>query len=268
MNRIEQRFQALRQGRRKALATYIVNGDPTPDITLQAMHRMVEAGADILEIGVPFSDPMAEGPVIQRSHERALAHRISLRDTLALVKTFRKEDQQTPVVLMGYANPVERMGYATFANLAKDAGVDGLLTVDMPPEEAEDLHQLLKKEEVESIFLLAPTSAEGRVKKVAELAGGFIYYVSLKGVTGASHMDLTSVKDQLGLIGRHSKLPLLVGFGIKDGASAQAVASYADGVVVGSALVDIMGSGGSRDQILDNLAAKVGSIRAALDQHF
>lgn len=267
MNRIEQRFQVLRQEGRKALVTYIVNGDPAPDITLDAMHCMVKAGADILEIGVPFSDPMAEGPVIQRSHERALAHHISLRDTLALVKTFRTKDQQTPVVLMGYANPVERMGYATFASLAKESGVDGLLTVDMPPEEAENLHPLLEQAGVETIFLLAPTSAETRVKKVAELAGGFIYYVSLKGVTGASHMDLDSVKDKLTLIGRYSKLPILVGFGIKDGASAQAVARYADGVVVGSALVDIMGSGASRDQILDNLAAKVGSIRAALDQH-
>jgi tryptophan synthase alpha chain len=266
MNRIAQKFQALQAERRKALVSYIVNGDPTPNITLLAMHRMVKAGVDILEIGVPFSDPMAEGPVIQRSHERALAHGVSLRDTLALVKAFRTQDQQTPVVLMGYANPVERMGYAAFASAAKDAGVDGLLTVDMPPEEAQDLHQLLKQQEIESIFLLAPTSAEARIKKVAELAGGFIYYVSLKGVTGASHLDVASVQDKLAVIGRYSKLPVLVGFGIKDGASARAVASCADGVVVGSALVDIMGSGDNLDRILDNLAAKVGSIRAALDQ--
>jgi tryptophan synthase alpha chain len=268
MNRIEQRFQALRQERRKALVTYIVNGDPAPDITLAAMQRLVKAGADILEIGVPFSDPMAEGPVIQRSHERALAHRVSLRDTLALVKAFRAQDQSTPVVLMGYANPVERMGYAAFAVAAKEAGVDGLLTVDMPPEEAQELHPLLRQQGLESIFLLAPTSTEERIKKVAELAGGFIYYVSLKGVTGASHLDLDSVKDRLAVIGRHSRLPVLVGFGIKDGASARAVAGYADGVVVGSALVDIMGSGYARDLILDNLAAKVASIRAALDQQF
>jgi tryptophan synthase alpha chain len=266
MNRIAQKFQALQQAQRKALVTYIVNGDPTPEITLAAMHRLVSAGADILEIGVPFSDPMAEGPVIQRSHERALVHGVSLRDTLALVKAFRADDQQTPVVLMGYANPVERMGYEAFALAAKEAGVDGLLTVDMPPEEAGELHPLLKQQGVESIFLLAPTSSEARVKKVAELAGGFIYYVSLKGVTGASHLDVASVKDKLAQISRFSSLPVLVGFGIKDGSSARAVAEYAEGVVMGSALVEIMGSGGSRDQILASLGDKVSSIRAALDQ--
>lgn len=266
MNRIEQKFQTLKQEQRKALATYIVNGDPTPEITLAAMHALVRAGADILEIGVPFSDPMAEGPVIQKSHERALVHGTSLRGTLALVKAFREVDQQTPVVLMGYANPVERMGYAVFATAAKAAGVDGLLTVDLPPDEAGDLHQLLRQQELESIFLLAPTSSEARVQKVTEMAGGFIYYVSLKGVTGASHLDIDSVKNKLAVIGRYSHLPVLVGFGIKDGLSAQAVSDYADGVVVGSTLVEIMGSGHSQTQILENLAAKVASIRAALDQ--
>lgn len=266
MNRIAQTIQALKQQGRKALATYIVNGDPAPDITLAAMHTLVEAGADILEIGVPFSDPMAEGPVIQRGHERALAHGTSLRGTLALVKTFRETNQKTPVVLMGYANPVERMGYAEFAKSAADAGVDGLLTVDLPPEEAKDLHSRLRERGVESIFLLAPTSSEARVKKVTELAGGFIYYVSLKGVTGASNLDIGSVKDKLEVISRYSQLPVMVGFGIKDSLSAQAVSGYADGVVVGSALVEIMGSGHAQVQILDGLRNKVASIRAALDQ--
>ena len=214
MNRIAKQMQELKQRRRKALVTYIVNGDPTPDLTLAAMHRLVESGADILEIGVPFSDPMAEGPVIQRGHERALVHGTSLRGTLALVKAFRETDERTPVVLMGYANPVERMGYAAFAEAAADAGVDGLLTVDLPPEEAEDLHRQLRQHGMESIFLLAPTSAESRVKRVAELAGGFIYYVSLKGVTGASHLDIGSVKEKLDVIARHSQLPVMVGFGI------------------------------------------------------
>lgn len=266
MNRIEKKIRQLKEQNRKALATYIVNGDPTPDITLAAMHVLVEAGVDILEIGVPFSDPMAEGPVIQRGHERALVHGTSLRDTLQLVKAFRQTNTDTPIVLMGYANPIERMGCAAFADAAADAGVDGLLTVDLPPEEADDLHKLLKQRGVETIFLLAPTSSEARIKRVSELAGGFIYYVSLKGVTGASHLDIGSVKDKLSVISRYSQLPVMVGFGIKDALSAQAVSSYADGVVVGSALVDIMGSGHSQAQILENLSAKVKSIRVALDQ--
>jgi tryptophan synthase alpha chain len=267
MNRITQKIQALKQQERKALITYIVNGDPAPEVTLAAMHTLVEAGADILEIGVPFSDPMAEGPVIQRGHERALAHGTSLRGTLALIKAFRETNQDTPVVLMGYANPVERMGYVEFADAAAAAGVDGLLTVDLPPEEAEDLHRCLRERKLESIFLLAPTSSEERVKRVAELAGGFIYYVSLKGVTGASHLDISSVKEKLAVISRYSQLPVMVGFGIKDGLSAQAVSAHADGVVVGSALVEIMGSGHSQTQILEGLSNKVASIRAALDQN-
>ncbi len=266
MNRISETFAALQQAGRKALVTYVVNGDPLPETTLPALHALVAAGADLLEVGVPFSDPMAEGPVIQKSHERALQHGTSLRGTLALVKAFRATNAHTPVVLMGYANPVERMGYAAFAQAAAEAGVDGLLTVDLPPEEAGDLHLLLKQHGLESIFLLAPTSSEARVKKVSELAGGFIYYVSLKGVTGASHLDLASVRDKLDLIGRYSQLPLLVGFGIKDGASARAVGDYADGVVVGSALVEIMGSGAAQAEILQGLTAKVAAIRAALDQ--
>lgn len=266
MNRIEKKIQQLKGQGRKVLATYIVNGDPTPDVTLAAMHALVSAGADILEIGVPFSDPMAEGPVIQRGHERALVHNTSLSSTLALVRSFRQTDSETPIVLMGYANPVERMGYEAFAEAAGDAGIDGLLTVDLPPEEAEELHALLKRQGVETIFLLAPTSAEARVQRVSELAGGFIYYVSLKGVTGASHLDISSVRDKLSVISRYSNLPVLVGFGIKDGLSAQAVSSYADGVVVGSALVETMGSGHSQTQILEGLSAKVKSIRTALDQ--
>lgn len=266
MSRITQKIQTLKQQQRKALVSYIVNGDPTPEVTLAAMHTLVDAGVDILEIGVPFSDPMAEGPVIQRAHERALAHGTSLRDTLALVKTFRENDRDTPVVLMGYANPVERMGYAEFAGAAAEAGVDGLLTVDLPPEEAEDLHRCLREKGLESIFLLAPTSSEERVKRVTELAGGFIYYVSLKGVTGASHLDISSVQEKLSTIARYSQLPVMVGFGIKDGFSARAVSAHADGVVVGSALVEIMGSGHSQTQILEGLSNKVASIRAALDQ--
>lgn len=267
MSRLTQCFAGLKSNNKKALVTYIVNGDPQPEITLAAMHALVAAGADVLELGVPFSDPMAEGPVIQKAHERALVHQTSLRGTLALVKEFRQTDTQTPVVLMGYANPVERMGYQQFTTAAADAGVDGLLTVDLPPEEAPDLHELLQAQNLECIFLLAPTSTEARVKQVLELAGGFIYYVSLKGVTGASNLDIGSVEAKLLQIRRNSDLPVMVGFGIKDGPSAKAVGQFADGVVVGSALVEIMGDPQlSGDEILQRLQDRVASIRAALDE--
>lgn len=267
MSRLSQRFADLKSSNRKALVTYIVNGDPTPDITLNAMHALVKAGADVLELGVPFSDPMAEGPVIQKAHERALVHKTSLRGTLSLVKAFRKTDQQTPVVLMGYANPVERMGYEHFTTAAADAGVDGLLTVDLPPEEATDLHGLLQAQGLQCIFLLAPTSTDGRIKQVLELAGGFIYYVSLNGVTGASNLDVGSVEAKLIQIRENSGLPVMVGFGIKDGTSAKAVGRFADGVVVGSALVEIMGNSAlTAAQILDGLTTKVASIRTAIDE--
>lgn len=267
MSRLSQCFADLQSSNRKALVTYIVNGDPTPEITLQALHALVEAGADVLEIGVPFSDPMAEGPVIQKAHERALAHNTSLRGTLALVKEFRRTNQQTPVVLMGYANPVERMGYQSFTEAAVDAGVDGLLTVDLPPEEAPDLHSRLQAQGLECIFLLAPTSTEARIRQVLELAGGFIYYVSLNGVTGATNLDVSSVETKLSNIRKGSSLPVMVGFGIKDGPSAKAVGQFADGVVVGSALVAIMGDPAlSAEQIISGLKAKVSSIRVAIDE--
>lgn len=267
MSRLSQRFTDLKNSNKKALVTYIVNGDPTPDITLRAMHALVEAGADVVELGVPFSDPMAEGPVIQKAHERALMHNTSLKGTLSLVKQFRETNQQTPVVLMGYANPVERMGYEVFANAAAEAGVDGLLTVDLPPEEAMDLRGLLQAHDLQCIFLLAPTSTEARVKQVLELAGGFIYYVSLNGVTGANNLNIGSVEEKLTRIRGNSRLPVMVGFGIKDGASAKAVGQFADGVVVGSALVEIMGNPAlTADQILDGLRVKVASIRSAIDE--
>lgn len=267
MSRLSQCFANLKSSNRKALVTYIVNGDPTPEITLQALHALVEAGADVLEIGVPFSDPMAEGPVIQRAHERALVHNTSLRGTLALVKEFRKTDQLTPVVLMGYANPVERMGYDSFTAAAVDAGIDGLLTVDLPPEEAPDLHAQLREQGLECIFLLAPTSTDARIRQVLELAGGFIYYVSLNGVTGASNLDIGAVEAKLTKIRSGSSLPVMVGFGIKDGPSAKAVGQFADGVVVGSALVSIMGDPAlSPEQMIHELKDKVSSIRVAIDE--
>lgn len=267
MNRISTCLAELAAAGRKALVAYIVNGDPTPDITLQVMHTLVENGADIIELGVPFSDPMAEGPVIQKGHERALTHRVSLRDSLELVRQFRQTNRTTPVILMGYANPVERMGYRSFAETAAEVELDGLLTVDLPPEEAEELHALLREKEMESIFLLAPTSSQERIDKVASLAGGFIYYVSLKGVTGAGNLDVRSVAERVERIKRASSLPVMVGFGIKDPDSAKAVARVADGVVVGSALVAILGESSSANQALNAIKEKISAIRNALDDN-
>ena len=265
MNRINKRLQQLREQNKKALVTYMVVGDPNPSISLPAMKALVESGADIIELGIPFSDPMAEGPVIQKGHERALAHKTSLKGSLELVAEFRKTDSETPVVLMGYANPVERMGYNTFAAKAAESGVDGVLTVDLPPEEAVDVNALFKQQGLETIFLLAPTSTDKRIAQVAELAGGFIYYVSLKGVTGAGNLDIASVESKVTSIREKSALPVLVGFGIKDGDSARAVSACADGVVVGSALVQLMGGGESNEDRLAAIKAKVETIRQALD---
>ena len=226
MNRIESCLKRIRQSKGKALAAYIVSGDPHLELTLPAMRALVDAGADIIELGIPFSDPMAEGPVIQRGHERALLHRTSLRQTIALVEEFRRTDDSTPVVLMGYANPIERMGYQTFADTASAAGIDGVLTVDLPPEEAVEFNAQLKAAGLETIFLLAPTSTDERLRRVAEMAGGFIYYVSLKGVTGAGHIDVDAVRGRVENLRRYSTLPVMVGFGIKDASSAQAVARW------------------------------------------
>jgi tryptophan synthase alpha chain len=265
MNLITQTLQQLKAQGRKALVTYIVSGDPNPDITLPAMHALVEAGADIIELGVPFSDPMAEGPVIQKGHERALAHNMSLTRTLATVKAFRETNRQTPVVLMGYANPVERMGYSRFVEAAVESGVNGLLTVDLPPEEAESFNQAMRQAGLETIYLMAPTTGDGRIEQIAQVASGFIYYVSLKGVTGAGHLDVDAVAGKLAVIRRFTQTPVLVGFGIKDAASAKAVAQYADGVVVGSALVDLSLQAPSNAALLEMLRERVQEIRAGLD---
>lgn len=268
MNRIRQRMAELSQSNRKALVTYIVNGDPRPDVTLEAMHTLVASGADIIELGIPFSDPMAEGPVIQRGHERSLSHNTSLKDTFELVKAFRTRDNTTPIVLMGYANPLERIGYAECAVLSAQAGVDGMLTVDLPAEEAGPLNEVLRANDLETIFLVAPTTRPSRIEKVASLAGGFIYYVSLKGVTGAGHLDTDSVKQKVAEIKQYTDLPILVGFGIKDAESASAVGAMSDGVVVGSVLVEAMGKSqdASAEDICATLAQIVKPMREALDR--
>ena len=237
MSRIAQRFASLKEQGRQALVPFVTAGDPNPQVTVPLMHAMVAAGADILELGVPFSDPMADGPVIQRASERALEHHVSLHDVLDMVRRFREQDASTPVVLMGYLNPIEVMGYDKFASDASAVGVDGILVVDIPPEEGHELLQALHKHALDQIYLLAPTSTPERIARICSAAGGFVYYVSVKGVTGASHLDLAAVEAKLAEIRAKTTLPVGVGFGIKDAATAAAVAKVADAVVVGSALV-------------------------------
>ena len=267
MSRLENCFESLKKAGKKALIPYIVGGDPHKDSTVSQMHAMVAAGADVVELGVPFSDPMAEGPVIQLAHERALEHQTSLTDILAMVTEFRLKDSDTPVVLMGYLNPVEIMGYDLFAERAQKAGVDGVLTVDLPPEESADLQSALAGKGIDSIFLIAPTTTEARIKKICDSASGYLYYVSLKGVTGASHLNVAEVSEKLALIRKHSALPLSVGFGIKDAQSAKAIGAMAEGVVVGSALVSAyFESSQNAGWDAEQPPELIQSIRTALDE--
>lgn len=237
MSRISQTFEQLRQHNKKALIPFVTAGDPQPAFTVPLMHELVLAGATIIELGVPFSDPMADGPVIQAADERALAHHVSLTDVIAMVKQFRQHDDLTPVVLMGYLNPIEVMGYQQFAGLASEAGIDGVLVVDMPPEEAIDFIDLMNRYDINTIFLVSPTTTAERIHKISQFASGYLYYVSLKGVTGANTLDVNLVAEKLQQIRSITDLPIGVGFGIKDGKTAQDVARIADAVVVGSALV-------------------------------
>jgi tryptophan synthase alpha chain len=237
MSRIAARFEHLKKEGRKALIPFFTAGDPDRASCVPLMHALVSGGADVIELGVPFSDPMADGPVIQRSSERALLHGVSLRDVINWAAEFRKTDTTTPVVLMGYANPVESMGLENFAKTAKAAGVDGVLVVDYPPEEAETLVTTLAGSGLETIFLLSPTTSDVRLKQVAELGRGYLYYVSLKGVTGAANIDIDDVARRLERIRSFTALPVGVGFGIRDGKTAHAIAQVADAVVIGSRLV-------------------------------
>ena len=265
MSRIDETFARLKMAGKGGLIPFITAGDPTPAMTVPIMRAMVAAGADILELGVPFSDPMADGPTIQRSSERALKHGVGLKDVLGFVQEFRTSNATTPVVLMGYANPIEAMGYESFAISSQEAGVDGVLVVDYPPEESGQLVELLKKRSIDSIFLLSPTSQDGRIKQVGRMASGYIYYVSLKGVTGAANIDLQEVTSKLPQIRSHIKLPIGVGFGIRDAQTAKAIASVADAVVIGSRLVQEIESS-SPDRVIGNLSTLLGSIRQAMDE--
>jgi tryptophan synthase alpha chain len=258
------RIQAALKPGRKALIPYLCAGDPFPDATADIMLAMVAAGADIIELGVPFSDPMADGPVIQKATERALARGISMAQVLAIVRGFRVRNEATPVVLMGYANPIERYGIERFIADARAAGVDGVLVVDYPPEEAETFAAQCKAAAIDPIFLLAPTSTEQRMQSVGRIASGYVYYVSLKGVTGAGHLDAGAVAQTLPRIRKHVRVPVGVGFGIRDAASAQAVARVADAVVIGSRLVQLL-EAQTRDTVVHAAAAFIAEIRAALD---
>ncbi|NBY18651.1 MAG: tryptophan synthase subunit alpha [Betaproteobacteria bacterium] len=265
-HRISERFRQLRAAGKRALIPYAVAGHPTHDSTLATMHAMVDGGADIIELGVPFSDPMADGPVIQRATEAALANGTRLRDVLAAVTRFRQTDSQTPVVLMGYLNPIERMGTQAFAKAAEAAGVDGVLVVDLPPEEADELVPVWRTHGIDPIFLLAPTSTPDRIAAVAKAASGYVYYVSLNGVTGAALIDLDAVLARVEQIQAVTGLPVGVGFGIRDAATAKAIAARADAIVIGSKLIQII-----EDGPVAHAPARVtqflSTIRQAIDTH-
>ena len=264
MSRIPARFRSLAGDKRKALIPYITAGDPHPSLTVPLMRGLVEAGADILELGVPFSDPMADGPVIQRAGERALKHGVGLGDVLKLVSEFRKSDAATPIVLMGYANPVEAMGTEKFIGAAKAAGVDGVIVVDYPPEECEPFAALAKKAGIDPIFLLAPTSTDKRIEQVARVGGGYLYYVSLRGITGAANIDFSEISSRIPRIRAATHLPIGVGFGIRDAESARRVAQSADAVVIGSRIIQEI-EAGAADGAVARVKAFLKPIRQALD---
>lgn len=267
MSRIASRFAALRAANRAALIPYITAGDPHPEHTVGLMHYLVAQGADLLELGVPFSDPMADGPVIQRATERALAHQVSMHDVLGMVRAFRQTDTTTPVILMGYLNPIEVLGYETFAREAAAAGVDGVLTVDMPPEETAGYNEALQAEGLDRIFLVSPTTPARRVKAIAQKGSGFVYYVSLKGVTGAKTLDVADVAQHLATLRSQIELPLGVGFGIRDAAAAAEIARIADAVVVGSALVQLVEAHQHDPAAMRQaVGGLVAAMRAAMDQ--
>lgn len=271
MSRLSGVFSDLQAKNRKGLIPYVVAGDPSPEGTVSLLHSLVEAGADVLEVGVPFSDPMSEGPVIQQGHERALANGMSLQRVLEMVAAFRRDNEATPIVMMGYANPIERFGYDAFATACADAGVDGLITVDLPPEEVDAIDGALASVGLDNIFLISPTTPEARMQTIVERARGFIYYVAVKGVTGSGQLDADEVARSISVIRQKTTLPVAVGFGIKDATSASAVAASADAVIVGSALIAEMQqkaqSGADLEEIqIHGAAVKLlQSIRAGVD---
>jgi tryptophan synthase alpha chain len=266
MSRIQSTFSSLAQQNKKALIPYITAGDPHPKYTVKLMHALVESGVDMIELGVPFSDPMADGPVIQRASERALVHHVGLGNVLQMVQEFRSQDTKTPVILMGYANPIEAMGIDAFVARAQSAGVDGVLTVDYPPEECTEFVALLKSRDIDPIFLLSPTTDASRIDTIVHQASGFVYYVSLKGVTGSANLNIAQVTERLSDIRTKTQLPIGVGFGIRDADTARQVAAVADAIVVGSRMVQEIEKSSEQD-LIANLAALTGELRVAIDSN-
>ncbi len=265
MSRLAAKFDSLRQQGRKALIPFVTAGDPEPKLAVPVMHALAKAGADVIELGVPFSDPMADGPVIQRSSERALKHGVSLRDVLGYLAEFRRTDRATPVVIFGYANPIEAMGLEHFADAVKQADADGVLVVDYPPEEAQPLVKLLDARGIDTIFLLSPTTTDDRLAQVAKLGRGYLYYVSLRGVTGAATIDLADVARRVKHVRGFAKLPVGVGFGIRDAATAKSVAAFSDAVVVGSALIQALEKV-RPDKVVAETERFIRPLREALDE--
>jgi len=265
MSRIKSTLAALAEKNRKGLIPFITAGDPGPGWRVPLLHALVAGGADIIELGVPFSGPMADGPVIQRASERALANGVGLRQVLQFVTEFRATDQGTPVVLMGYANPIEHMGGLPFIRAAQQAGVDGVLVVDYPPEECEEFAATMKEHGLDTIFLLAPTSTAARIEEVGKIASGYVYYVSLKGVTGSGQLDLKAVANKIPEIKRHVQVPIGVGFGIRDAATAKAIASVSDAVVIGSRIIQEL-ENTPREQAVAAVQQFIAGIRQALDE--
>lgn len=267
MSRISTTLENLKKQGKSALIPYVTAGDSHPGLTVPLMHSMVKAGVDAIELGVPFSDPMADGPTIQLACERALKHNTSLHDVLDMVKEFRQTDNETPVILMGYLNPLETMGYEEFAVAAKQSGVDGMLTVDLPPEEANGLLTALKANDVDAIFLLSPTTRQHRIQRIVEAGSGYLYYVSLKGVTGSNKLDVDDVESHVNNIKEHTDLPVGVGFGIKDAETAAAVSRVSDAVIVGSVLVKMIEENPDNDDIIIAKTSELlADMRQAMDK--
>ena len=263
MSKIKTTFLRLKNENKKALIPFITAGDPHPDMTVKMLHTLVESGADMIEVGIPFSDPMADGPVIQRASERALANNVGIKRTIQLVKEFRKKDTNTPIILMGYVNPIEAIGIENFVDLIKDADIDGVITVDYPPEESKYFVALLKKQGIDSIFLLSPTTQDNRIKLITEQATGFLYYVSLKGVTGSANIDINEVSERVNNIKKYSNLPIAVGFGVRDAETAKKVALISDAVVIGSRIISEVENSNQED-LLDNIRSLVSKIKKAI----
>ena len=267
MSRITKKFQSLKSENKTCLISYVTAGDPSLTDSLHIMKTLVDSGTDIIELGVPFSDPMADGPTIQRACERALSQNTSCIDIFELVRDFRKENNETPIVLMGYLNPIERMGYEVFAKLASQSGVDAILVVDLPHEEAKDVITVFKKYNLESIFLIAPNTKINRIKEISKYASGFLYYVSLKGVTGAATLDVVKTIEQLNSIKESIDLPLAVGFGIKDAKTAKILSSAADAIVIGSAIVNIIEKElNNKSKVNNDIMKLMRPIRTKLDE--